>query len=230
MAFTLEKVVPWGRLFDEYVAIFALDSVDLSRRILGCGDGPAAFNATHTARGGSVVSVDPIYQFSSEEISRRIVHTYNVVMEETRKNKDEFVWSGIRSLEELGRMRMNAMNMFLEDYEQGKEEGRYIPAELPALPFADGQFGIALCSHLLFLYSEQMDLEFHIRSLRELCRVSREVRVFPLLELGSRRSRHVDAVQSMLRSEGFQVDIRRVDYEFQKGGNEMLRVANQPRG
>lgn len=39
MAFTLDKVVPWGRSYDEYVAMFALSSDDLRRRILGCGDG-----------------------------------------------------------------------------------------------------------------------------------------------------------------------------------------------
>jgi hypothetical protein len=45
MVFTLDRVVPWGRSFDEYVAMFALSSEDLGRRILGCNDGPASFNS-----------------------------------------------------------------------------------------------------------------------------------------------------------------------------------------
>jgi hypothetical protein len=44
MTFTLDEVVPWGRSFDEYAAMFALEARELSRRILGCADGSASFN------------------------------------------------------------------------------------------------------------------------------------------------------------------------------------------
>jgi hypothetical protein len=46
--------------------------------------------------------------------------------------------------------------------------------------------------------------------------------VFPLLELGAVKSRHLDIVLSQLTSDGYQTDIVKVPYEFQKGGNEML--------
>src|SRR6266480_494056 len=131
------------------------------------------------------------------------------------------------SVEGLGHVRMTAMRDFLTDYPAGKPEGRYISAELPQLPFLDGAFDLALCSHFLFLYSEHFDKNFHLLSLRELCRVAREVRVFPILELGSKRSRHVDEVASKLESEGYEVCIERVAYEFQKGGNEMLRLSHR---
>ena len=42
MSFTLEKVVPWGRSFDEYTAMFSLTETELEKHILGCGDGPAS--------------------------------------------------------------------------------------------------------------------------------------------------------------------------------------------
>jgi len=227
MSFTLEKVVPWGRSFDEYVAMFALDGDDLQKKILGCGDGPASFNATLTHLGGSVVSVDPIYRFTAEEIAKRLDETYDIVMKQTRQNADEFVWTQIHSPEELGQVRMGAMRDFLSDYPQGKSEGRYVDAELPNLPFSDGTFDLVLCSHLLFLYSEHLSRAFHLQSLRELCRVAREVRVFPIVELGSIRSRHIDAVVAELSAEGcYQVGIERVAYEFQRGGNEMLRVTS----
>ena len=44
MSFSLKQIVPWGRSFAEYVAMFALSGDDLGKRILGCGDGPAAFD------------------------------------------------------------------------------------------------------------------------------------------------------------------------------------------
>jgi len=53
MAFELTHAVPWGRSFDEYVAMFALSDDDLQRRLLGCADGPASFNCELTRRGGN---------------------------------------------------------------------------------------------------------------------------------------------------------------------------------
>ncbi len=77
--FQLERVVPWGRSYDEYVRMFAITDADLRGTILGCGDGPAAFNAEATARGAHVLSVDPIYRCSAGVIRQRIAETYEQV-------------------------------------------------------------------------------------------------------------------------------------------------------
>lgn len=222
MTFQLDQVVPWGRSFDEYAAMFALDEGDLAKRILGCGDGPASFNAGLTARGGRAVSVDPIYRFSREDLAARIEATYPVVLEQTRRNAAEFVWSGIPSVEELGRVRRAAMEAFLADYPAGSEAGRYVVGALPGLPFTDRSFDLALCSHFLFLYSAHFDEDFHVRALLELLRVAQEVRVFPLLELGAVRSRHLDGALARLAGAGCRAEVAAVPYEFQRGGNEML--------
>jgi hypothetical protein len=176
------------------------------------------------------VSCDPIYRYSAAEIAARIDESCRAVLEQTRRNATEFVWNhDIPDIDALGRLRMNAMRRFLDDYEPGCAAGRYVAAELPTLPFADNQFDLAVCSHFLFLYSEQLTGELHVASIRELCRVSREARIFPLLELGSVNSRHVDFVAEALRCEGFRVDVVRVEYEFQRGGNEMMCV-ERPKG
>jgi hypothetical protein len=202
--------------------MFSLSPADLGQRILGCGDGPAAFNAELTRRGGNIVSVDPIYRFAVQEIETRIDQTYRMILEQTRENQDEFVWTYIKDVEQLGQVRMAAMREFLQDYAEA--DGRYVAGELPILDIADGEFGLALCSHFLFLYSEHFPAEFHIQSIIELCRVAREVRIFPLLELGANRSRHLDEVLELLAALGYAYGIEKVPYEFQKGGNEMLRV------
>jgi hypothetical protein len=223
--FTLDKVVPWGRSFDEYVRMFALSDGDLAVRILGCGDGPAAFNAEATSHGARVVSCDPLYGHTRAAIDARIVATCDIVLEQARRNAGQFVWGrGIASIDELGAVRMRAMRTFLDDYEAGKAAGRYVDASLPGLPFADGEFELALCSHFLFLYSAQFDEAFHVASIRELCRVAAEVRVFPLLALDGSRSVHLDACLAAARSDGIGAAIVPVDYEFQRGGNEMLRL------
>jgi SAM-dependent methyltransferase len=222
--FTLDQVVPWGRSFEEYTSIFSLDGADMAGRILGCGDGPASFNAEATRRGHKVVSCDPIYAFSKADIEARIVTTYEQVIDQTRQNQHEFVWEAITSVEELGQVRMAAMQAFLDDYPAGLAEGRYLKLELPSLPFPDGDFDLALCSHLLFLYSRQLDEAFHHSSLLELCRVAKEVRVFPLLTLGGAISPHLKGSVEMLCAAGHQVSIQRVNYEFQRGACEMLRI------
>ncbi|QBG47648.1 class I SAM-dependent methyltransferase [Verrucomicrobia bacterium S94] len=227
MSFKLENAVPWGRTYTEYVSMFNLSASDLQGRVLGCGDGPASFNATLTQQGGDVISIDPIYRFSAEEIRERINETYDTVMEQTRNNRQEFVWKNIRSPEELGKIRMEAMHAFLSDYPNGKEAGRYIAGMLPELPFADGSFDLALCSHFLFLYSAHFSKTFHFKSVRELCRVAREVRIFPLLELGAVPSRHLRPLIDRLEREGFHAVIEPVPYEFQKNGNRMLKIRSE---
>lgn len=222
--FTLDRVVPWGRSFDEYRRMFALTGADLQTRILGCADGPASFNAEATARGHAVVSCDPLYRFSTAEIRQRIRETTDVILDQTRRNQHEFVWTSIRSVEELRDIRTSSMDLFLNDFDAGKREGRYVVAELPALPFANATFRLALCSHFLFLYSEQLSEEFHLSAVSELMRVADDVRIFPLIALGGERSRHVAAISERLRTAGQSVAIETVDYEFQRGGNEMLRV------
>jgi hypothetical protein len=224
MAFTLDNVVPWGRRMDEYVAMFALSEEDLKLRIVGCADGPASFNAEMHAQGGQVVSVDPIYEFSAEEIRKRIDVTYPTMMEQLYQNLEDYVWVRISSPEELGRLRLEAMNTFLSDFPKGRMEGRYVPSSLCALPFKDGCFDLAVCSHFLFLYSSQLSVEFHYRAIREMLRVAREVRVFSLLTMGREESPHLETVCKHIEKLGRTFEIETVDYEFQRGGNRMLRI------
>jgi hypothetical protein len=224
MPFELSSVVPWGRSFDEYVAMFSLGAAELTGRILGCGDGPASFNAVAARRGYRVISADPLYGFTGAEIRARIDETVETIAEQTRRNANEFVWTRFRSVDELVGARLEAMGEFLADFPQGRQAGRYVVAALPRLPFADASFDLALCSHFLFLYSGQFDLRFHVESLVELRRVSREVRVFPLHELGSVPSRHVDGVIRELERRGYRAERVGVGYEFQRSAREMLRI------
>ncbi len=225
MSITLDQVVPWGRSLDEYRRMFDMSQRDLDAKILGCGDGPASFNAEMTALGRSVVSCDPIYTFSKEQIARRVEDTYDPIVEQVRRNAQNYVWSDFRDPDVLGRHRLATMRAFLADFDSGRAAARYLPDALPALSFANGQFDLALCSHLLFLYSEQLSLAFHTAAIRELCRVAREVRIFPLLALDCQPSPHIAPIQARLRQAGFVVDLVRVPYEFQAGGDQMMRIS-----
>ena len=123
MAFELENVVPWGRNLEEYRRMFQLSDSDMTGNIAGFGDGPASFNFEATQQGYSVTSFDPIYQFSKDALQKRIDEVRITVMQQMRENIDNYVWTKIKSLEELENIRMSAMCLFLEDFEKGKREG-----------------------------------------------------------------------------------------------------------
>ncbi|MFC1737121.1 methyltransferase domain-containing protein [Candidatus Hydrogenedentota bacterium] len=224
MSHKLEQIFPWGRSMEEYIRMFALTSDDLGLRIVGCADGPAGFNSEATNEGATVTSCDPLYQFSTDEIRGRIAAHYDDRIRGAEAKRDQFVWDVIKSPEEMGRLRMAAMEEFLSDYDKGKAEGRYVNESLPSLPFADKEFDLALCSHFLFLYTHCLSLEFHLKCIREMCRVAKEARIFPLLNFNSRASEYAEQVTETLRQEGYEIKIERVQYEFQRGGHTMMRV------
>jgi hypothetical protein len=221
----LEEVVPWGRSLAEYQSMFSLSATDLNAKILGCGDGPASFNAEMTELGHSVVSIDPVYQFSAEQIEQRVRATYEPVISQVKQNPDRYIWQNFRDADELGKARLVAMEKFLSDYESGKMAGRYLDQSLPTLEFADDQFNLCLCSHLLFLYSEQLSLDFHVAAIHELLRIAPEVRIFPLLKLDCEPSPYLEVVMEELANKGCNVQVKSVAYEFQKGGNQMLNIS-----
>jgi SAM-dependent methyltransferase len=205
-----------------------LSGDDYTRTILGCGDGPASFNAEATERGHHVVSCDPLYRFDAQTIQSRVEATYVRIMDQTQRNAGDFVWNVISSPEALGALRMQAMQRFLGDYESGRTQGRYVDAELPTLPFGTASFDLAVCSHLLFLYSTQLTYDFHLAALDELCRVAGEVRVFPLVAMSGMPSPYVEPVRVHLAAQGFEVSLEKVAYEFRRGADHMMRIRHRP--
>jgi hypothetical protein len=224
MGLRLEAVVPWGRSLEEYIRMFKLTPEDMQGNILDCAGGPASFNAEMTSQGDRVISCDPVYQFSAVEIEQRIRDTYPIVMDGVRANYDAYIWTQISSPEQLGKVRMETMRQFLADFPGGLQQKRYQVAELPNLPFGDRQFDLALCAHFLFSYSDHLSIEFHRTAIQELCRVAREVRVFPLLTLSGDPAPALPVITEDLIEDRFDVEIQSVPYEFQKDGNQMLKI------
>lgn len=221
----LQRTVPWGRDFSEYLEMFSLSSLRAGDTVIGCGDGPASFNAEATSRGICVISVDPLYVLSKADLELRIDVAREQVMPQVRAKIDDYIWRSIESPDELERRRMQAMQAFLLDYDEGCRTGRYIAASLPTLPFQDNAFDYGLCSHLLFLYSPQLDEQQHIDSVLELCRVAREVRIYPLVSIDDNKpSRHLPAVLLALAEIECTFEEVPVTYEFQRGASTMLKI------
>lgn len=223
MAFKLDTVVPWGRNFDEYTTMFDLDEGDLKKKIAGFGDGPASFNREATERGFSVTSFDPIYRFSKKDLEKRIDEVRITVMEQMKENADNYVWTDIKSLEELENTRMSAMRLFLSDFEQGKAEKRYIRHTLPEkLPYEDNSFDIGLSSHFLLMYTS-LGYDFHIGAIKEMLRVCREIRIFPIVDLDANKTDLTSEVIKYFKERN-NIEIRKTHYEFLKGADKLLII------
>lgn len=171
-----------------------------------------------------MISIDPVYTFSTDEIADRIAKTYDTVVEQTRSNAAQYNWTDFRNADDQGEQRMKTMNRFLADYETGKLQGRYRTESLPTLSFPNQSFDLALCSHFLFLYTTHLSEEFHVEAVHELVRVADEVRIFPLVDLANQLSPYVKTVSLTCEKSGFSVEIVDVLYHFQKNGNQMLCI------
>lgn len=227
MVMKLDKVVPFGRSLDEYTKMFNLSPEDLQQNILGVGDGPASFNAEGTAQGSKITSVDPIYQFAGDEIRQRFNAVVDNIINQIIATPDNWVWRYHKNPQELKAARVRALELFLQDYQQGQQDNRYLAQELPRLDLEDNSYDLALCSHFLFLYSVQCDRDFHLAAIQEMLRVSQEVRIFPLLTLMQETSPYLDdAVENFSRL-GYSVALEAVDYELQPGANQMLVIKDK---
>ena len=223
MAFKLESVVPWGRNFDEYRLMFCLSDSDMSKKIAGFGDGPASFNYEATQKGCSVTSFDPIYQFSKNDLQKRIDDVRVTVMQQMRENADNYVWTNIKNLDDLENVRMSAMKLFLEDFEKGKQDNRYIYHELPdRLTCSEDTFDIGLSSHFLLMYTV-LGYDFHIQAMTEMIRVCKEIRIFPIVDLDANETDLISKVIDYFKQR-YNVEIKKTQYEFQKGDNRLLII------
>jgi SAM-dependent methyltransferase len=215
-----------ARSFDEYRAMFALTELDLRGSILDCPGGGSSFTALAAAAGANAAAADPAYSIPSAELGR-------LAVDETLRGSawavaggDRYIWDFYGDVEGHQRIRQASARAFASDLVE--HPSRYVAAALPELPFASGQFDLVLSSHLLFTYADRLDADFHLRALAELHRVSRaEARIFPLLDnSGQRLDGLIQGLRTGLAHQGIATELRSVDYEFQRGGNQMLVLTN----
>ena len=222
----LDRVAFYGRTLDEYLRIFDLDLESWQgRTILDCPAGASSFVAEATMQGVRAVACDLLYGSDVMPLIDRGEADIQHVMERVAHVPLLFQWDFYSSLSALQDYRLTALRRFLGDYQRGFEEGRYINAKLPRLPFEDRHFDLVLSGHFLFTYSDRFDYPFHRAAVLELVRVSaQEVRIYPLQGPDAQPYQYMDKLLSDLRQMGIGAEIRPVPFEFQRGSNRMLRV------
>jgi hypothetical protein len=64
-----------------------------------------------------------------------------------------------------------------------------------------------------------------VAAISEMLRVSRQVRIFPLLDVNARLSRYLDRILERFKDN--RIENKTVDYELQIGGNQMLLIESR---
>ncbi|MBX3422029.1 MAG: hypothetical protein KF752_10800 [Pirellulaceae bacterium] len=224
MVMQLGSVVPFGRSLDEYQCMFELSATDLDKSIVSLADGPASFNAEMFALGRRVVSVDPLYSFDRADIERQFYCVVDDIILQIKRTLADWVWTYHASPDHLRESRIQTLGRFLDDFDLGRSQGRYVVGQLPNTQLPDNSFQLALCSHFLFLYADHFPYEFHRAAVLEMLRLAPEVRIFPLLTLMLEPSSYVPRLIDEMQASGYECCVRTVTYQLQRGGNQMLCV------
>lgn len=220
----LERIVFIGRTFEEYLDMFSLSEEELQgKKILDCPAGACSFTAVGNKLGLDVTACDIAYYHSGEDLKNKGLQDIEHAMEHMQKAKSNYKWDYFDNIEGLKNRRLSALQDCTNDMRE--YNGRYIPVTLPSLPFKNAEFDMLLSAHFLFMYADRLDYQFHIETLNELLRVSKEeIRIFPLVDLEGKRYEHLDKIISYLANIGCTVEEVKVPYEFQINANSMLKV------
>lgn len=198
-----------------------------NKTILDCAAGASSFTPSLGKQGYDIIAIDPLYGMDHQRVRERTIDDFNTLIQAHSRMDHKVDWGFFQNSKKMVEERMLACREFIDDYE--KYQGlRYVEGKLPNLPFKDEQFSLTLCSHLLFLYDDRLDYQFHLDSVGEMLRVTMgEVRIYPLVNLegNGKRSEFVDMIKEDIAHSG-KVYIEKVDYRFRKGGNEMMRIIN----
>lgn len=235
MSFSLDHVIFFGRTWDECLGMYALQESDLAgKRTLDCPGGPDALVAEGLQRGLDLYAIDPQYVDEPDVLEARGRQEITDAMKAWQDDPDH-EWPQDEA-DEFERLKLQALASFLDSYKDNRD--RFLAGALPNLPFEDNAFDLILSGHFLFLYAsvehgglmstEELNLDFHIRAVREMVRVAPEVRLFPTYATSgpSRRQEYVHPVMDAMKAEGHDVDL--VPSNWVQGNfmdfNDLLRI------
>lgn len=229
-----QEVLFYGRTFQEYVKMFALELSDWQGcKLLDCPAGPASFIEEASEQGIDIVGCDPMY---TDELAQILIESGISDIEQVIQNCEQYPQllsqKFYDSLEVMQEYATKALKIFARSYVVGKEKNRYIQASLPNLPFDNQSFDLVLSGNFLFIYSklynknlEHLDYQFHRQAILELLRISkREVRIFPIPCIEGRVNKYASQLLADLEVEGVVAQTIPVEYEVFQGQNLMWRL------
>jgi len=221
----LDHVVLLGRTFEEYRRYFLLEPHQLiGKRVLDVAAGVSSFCAEANELGIEVTAFDPIYSASMEEISARSRADLQSVHQSIGL-VPTYRWDFYRNPDYMRALRERASAIFFSDFKLHPQ--RYVAGRLPLLPFANGEFDLALVSYLLFAYQDRLDYKFHRDSILEIMRVTRgEARIYPTVTFEGQLSVYLPRLRADPALRRFAFAEIKTDFEFLVNSNSYLRVTS----
>lgn len=196
----------WVYNLDDYKKLFALSEADLQKSILEFPGYFSSCNAEITALGGKIVSLDPLYQLSPEQMAEHIDQLFKFRLSDWRQYLQKRPW--------LNTWRKNA-EKFLADYALGKQQGRY---QTPAAYSAEKMYDLLLSADYLFKNGNKVD-----QIMDQLCHMATEVRIFPLPNV-EHISSELGPLMLSFQQRNFGVEVRAISYPQRNDGKAMLRI------
>lgn len=238
LKFLFDEVLFFGRNLDEYVKMFDLDLEALhGREILDCPGGPSPFAFSAQKYGFRVTACDPMYGGSADELEALTLRQIEDV--DRVQSQVVHLFDEPQGVAERKALRLVSLKEFINDFrrlekEGGKEE-RYREGSLPRLPFANRQFDHTLSGNFLFLYAgedsggmltdSRFDFNFHLNSILELVRVSKnDARIYPLNGPNGSYHPYLQPILEALEERGLVANMVPVPYRDVKGAHHMLQV------
>lgn len=223
------------RSYAEYERMFAFAEVPLLEgEVLDIAAGASSFAAQAGQRGRIVYAADPLYAMTPEQIAAFGRSEIEASTRKLEAIQHIYDWSYYGDIQRHQALRLQSLDVFAADYSRRLDDGdaqqggaKYTAARLPELPYGDGQFAEVLCSHFLFLYHDQFDYDFHLRSLLEMARVARpggRIRIYPLLSLRWEPYPLLARLLTQLADRGLEARTLKSDLPFIPGSTELLLV------
>ena len=210
------------RPFFDYQRMFGITTGDLKAgTILDCPSGASPFAAQVRLRGGSAVSVDPIYQLALDEVLNLVQTTLNRAPAWLEADHPHVNRSFFGSPDALARGYQAAADLFALDYQVNPSS--YVSAGLPNLPFVDDEFALTVSSHLLFTDPQDFVIQSEVEAISELCRVTAgEVRIHPIVDASGQSVEAVVETRAELQTVGIFTEVRETGPVSIIGGNKTL--------
>lgn len=203
--------------------MFALSPANLERTILSVASGGSSLGAELRTQNSMVTSLDPLYKQPPEVVEQLITRQLQRLEGLIVENSPEWVWSYHGGKPSLLASRKKTFDAFLSDYRLHYGSQYYRASSLPFLS-TERTYDLCLCSHFLFLYSNLLDYDFHITSIRSLLKVANELRIYPIMTQALVQYPHLDTLRTELQENGFRSRVVSVSYRLRRDSDHMLVV------
>lgn len=169
-----------ARSLAEYCQMFALsDDTLASSEFLDCASGASAFGAELRARGGRVLSADPLYGAGLDTVREPALRNLDHCEQWLDAHTDVINWGHLGSPTAYRQKGTRSLALFSADFSAHPD--KYLAASLPNIPLGDGSVDVVLCANLLFAYADVLDVDFHVSAISEMARIARiEVLIHPV--------------------------------------------------